>query len=84
MPLPINIHDLLTGQVVEWDRLEFKEGWNPLEAVQANGSAAPEFQSDPERTSLLVRLSMRLAPEDFVSGQVHPARSPPKSPPKSR
>ena len=51
MPLPINIHDLLTGQVVEWDRLEFKEGWNPLEAVQANGSAAPEFQSDPERTS---------------------------------
>lgn len=34
MPLPLNINDLLTGQVVEWDRLEFKEGWNPLEAVQ--------------------------------------------------
>lgn len=35
MPLPINIDDLLRGHVVEWDRLEFKEGWNPLEAVQA-------------------------------------------------
>jgi ATP-dependent DNA helicase RecG len=30
MSLPINIHALLTGQVIEWDRLEFKEGWNPL------------------------------------------------------
>src|SRR5664279_3811445 len=32
MPLPINIKDLITGQTVEWDRIEFKKGWNP-EAV---------------------------------------------------
>src|SRR5215210_1251927 len=32
MPLPIHIRDLFTGTVVEWERLEFKEGWNP-EAV---------------------------------------------------
>jgi len=32
MPLPININDLITGHTVEWDRIEFKEGWNP-EAV---------------------------------------------------
>jgi len=32
MALPININDLITGQTVEWDRIEFKEGWNP-EAV---------------------------------------------------
>ncbi len=32
MPLQINIHDLLRGKPVEWERLEFKEGWNP-EAV---------------------------------------------------
>ena len=32
MPLPININDLLHGKPVEWERLEFKEGWNP-EAV---------------------------------------------------
>ena len=29
MPLPINISELLNGQTVEWDRLEFKAGWNP-------------------------------------------------------
>lgn len=29
MALPINIDNLLTGQIVEWERLEFKAGWNP-------------------------------------------------------
>lgn len=29
MALPINIPDLFTGTVVEWERLEFKQGWNP-------------------------------------------------------
>jgi len=29
MPLPINISDLLKGRVIEHDRIEFKEGWNP-------------------------------------------------------
>lgn len=29
MPLPLNINDLLNGQVVEWDRLKFKEGGFP-------------------------------------------------------
>lgn len=29
MALPININDLITGHTVEWDRIEFKEGWNP-------------------------------------------------------
>lgn len=32
MALPINIYDLLNGKPVEWERLEFKAGWNP-EAV---------------------------------------------------
>src|ERR1700733_10801665 len=27
--LPINIDELINGQIVEWERLEFKEGWNP-------------------------------------------------------
>jgi hypothetical protein len=30
MGLPININELLTGQIIAWGRLEFKEGWNPL------------------------------------------------------
>jgi ATP-dependent DNA helicase RecG len=29
MALPIHIPDLFTGTVVEWERLEFKKGWNP-------------------------------------------------------
>ena len=29
MALPINIEQLLTGKIIEWDRLEFKAGWNP-------------------------------------------------------
>jgi ATP-dependent DNA helicase RecG len=33
MALPIHIPDLFTGTVVEWERLEFKEGWNPEAAL---------------------------------------------------
>lgn len=33
MALPVNIEDLLQGQVVEWERLEFKRGWNPEEVI---------------------------------------------------
>lgn len=29
MALPININELINGQIVEWERIEFKEGWNP-------------------------------------------------------
>ena len=31
MALPINITDLVNGQAIEWERLEFKQGWNPVE-----------------------------------------------------
>lgn len=31
MALPINIEDLINGQTVEWERIEFKRGWNPEE-----------------------------------------------------
>lgn len=29
MPLPININQLINGSTVEWERIEFKEGFNP-------------------------------------------------------
>jgi len=29
MALPVNIEKLIHGQSVEWERLEFKKGWNP-------------------------------------------------------
>lgn len=31
MSLPINIQHLVHGKAVEWERLEFKRGWNPEE-----------------------------------------------------
>jgi ATP-dependent DNA helicase RecG len=33
MALPLNINKLLNGQVIEWDRLEFKRSWNPEEII---------------------------------------------------
>ncbi|MCP4146422.1 MAG: ATP-binding protein, partial [bacterium] len=33
MALPINIEELITGQKIEWERLEFKEGWNPQDIL---------------------------------------------------
>jgi ATP-dependent DNA helicase RecG len=29
MALPLNIPELIHGSTVEWERIEFKEGWNP-------------------------------------------------------
>lgn len=33
MALPINIEDLVHGRTIEWERLEFKQGWNPKEVL---------------------------------------------------
>ena len=33
MALPINIEELLKGKTVEWERLDFKRGWNPEDVV---------------------------------------------------
>jgi ATP-dependent DNA helicase RecG len=35
MALPIHVPDLFTGTVVEWERLEFKKGWNPEAVLHA-------------------------------------------------
>lgn len=31
--LPLNITELLKGHIVEWERLEFKKGWNPEDVI---------------------------------------------------
>ena len=33
MPLPVNLSDLINGNTIEWERLEFKKGWNPNSIV---------------------------------------------------
>ncbi|GHT55192.1 hypothetical protein AGMMS49982_20850 [Bacteroidia bacterium] len=35
MALPVNINQLISGKAVEWDRLEFKKGWNPEEIAHS-------------------------------------------------
>lgn len=34
MALPLNIEDLITGRTVEGERIEFKQGWNPISVLQ--------------------------------------------------
>ena len=43
--LPINVDDLLHGTFVEWERLEIKEGWNPLTTVQTLSAFANDFHN---------------------------------------
>ena len=42
MALPININQLISGKTVEWDRIEFKKGWNP----EAIGHSICAFAND--------------------------------------
>ena len=45
MKLPINITDLLTARTVEWERLEFKAGWNPKAVLHAMCAFANDFHN---------------------------------------
>lgn len=45
MALPIVINELLHGHAVEWERVEFKEGWNAEEIVQAICAFANDFHN---------------------------------------
>lgn len=35
MALPINIEELVHGNTIEWERLEFKKGWNPEDVIHS-------------------------------------------------
>ncbi len=35
MALPVNIDELIHGRTVEWERLEFKQGWNPEDVMHS-------------------------------------------------
>lgn len=35
MALPINIEELIHGNTIEWERLEFKQGWNPEDVMHS-------------------------------------------------
>jgi ATP-dependent DNA helicase RecG len=45
MKLPIPIASLLHGKAVEWERLEFKQGWNPLDILHTLCAFANDFHN---------------------------------------
>lgn len=45
MHLPIHIEDVLHGQTVEWERLEFKQGWNPEAVLHTMCAFANDFHN---------------------------------------
>jgi ATP-dependent DNA helicase RecG len=45
MSLPVKIEDILKGQVVEWERLEFKAGWNPEAVLHTMCAFANDFNN---------------------------------------
>jgi len=45
MKLPINIENLLTSRTVEWERLEFKAGWNPKAVLHTMCAFANDFHN---------------------------------------
>jgi ATP-dependent DNA helicase RecG len=45
MPLPININEILKGRLVEWERLEFKKGWNPEAVLNTLCAFANDFHN---------------------------------------
>ena len=42
MGLPIGINQLLNGKVVEWERIDFKKGWNPEDVVHSICASIPQ------------------------------------------
>ena len=45
MALPININELITGKTVEWERIEFREGWNPERTLRISCAFANDFNN---------------------------------------
>jgi len=45
MALLINTEELMTGKTVEWERVEFKKGWNPLASVQSISAFANDMNN---------------------------------------
>src|SRR5438309_1202669 len=45
VPLPLSLADLLDGRMVESDRLEFKEGWNPAAILRSICAFANDFHN---------------------------------------
>ncbi len=45
MALPVNINELINGRTVEWERIEFKKGWNPVSVLHTICAFANDFNN---------------------------------------
>ena len=45
MAIPINVEKLLSGRVVESERIEYKRGWNPETIYRAICAFANDFEN---------------------------------------
>lgn len=45
MPLPINIDELINGRTVEWERIEFRKGWDPERSIKTICAFANDFNN---------------------------------------
>ena len=45
MALPINIEELINGSTVEWERIEFRKGWNPERTIRTITAFANDFNN---------------------------------------
>ena len=45
MALPINIEELINGNTVEWERIEFRRGWNPERTIKTITAFANDFNN---------------------------------------
>ncbi|MCC5916539.1 MAG: putative DNA binding domain-containing protein [Cryomorphaceae bacterium] len=45
MSLAVNINELINGKTIEWERLEFKQGWNPEDVLHTLCSFANDINN---------------------------------------
>jgi len=45
MALPVNIAELINGRTVEWERIEFRKGWNPERTLRTITAFANDFNN---------------------------------------
>ncbi len=45
MALPVNIEELINGKTVEWERIEFRKGWNPERTLKTITAFANDFNN---------------------------------------
>lgn len=78
MSLLINIEDLLSGEIVEGSRMEFKEGWNPTAILRTICAFANDFENEgsgyiiigvAEQNGKPIRPVLGFNPDDFETIQ---------------